>query len=428
MKLSWHPAAKQFFKSIGTRWNGDKTKLVQAFFYFGTHEKSAQQQAEEIKNEWLKIKQDWPSLRANLLDLGFPSLEKPFWYFDPTKKETKAKVVEVIATVDRRYQEELASVEGPAISSVTVEQAMQRFITEQKNRIGMKGKKGLKQSTFLTIQATLKTATRKLDPQIPISQLTHSKIKELVDLHYSNSDISERAALNYCRSFKQFLDWLEVQDSYGFTMKKQTGELFKLGMPAVDPYIPTTDEVKAVIQSAHSERCRLFMLLALNCGFTAVDISNLKADEVDLQEGFIYRGRDKTSHQNKFKTLYKLFPETKALMEKHQAAKNPDGLFFLTKDGTKLEEAKANHRTKNITECFQKSKTKAKIETDFTFKSFRKYGATTIQNQTKSDNIARMFLAHKIYGVLGNYVKDDFTQLTEALEYYYKHMKTQKVI
>ena len=71
-------------------------------------------------------------------------------------------------------------------------------------------------------------------------------------------------------------------------------------------------------------------LLCLNCGFYAVDIVRLKPEEITDAEGntqdggnYISKAREKTSHQNDFKATHWLWPETKALLEKHRARSNP---------------------------------------------------------------------------------------------------------
>ena len=57
----------------------------------------------------------------------------------------------------------------------------------------------------------------------------------------------------------------------------------------------TADEVKGLLAAA-VPRCRLLLLLGLNCGFTQSDIAGLRRQEVDLDEGVITHKRGKTKN------------------------------------------------------------------------------------------------------------------------------------
>jgi hypothetical protein len=52
--------------------------------------------------------------------------------------------------------------------------------------------------------------------------------------------------------------------------------------------------------------------LALNCGMYQSDIGHLLQSKIVERDGetFIIRGREKTSHQNDFKAMHCLWPET----------------------------------------------------------------------------------------------------------------------
>ena len=74
-------------------------------------------------------------------------------------------------------------------------------------------------------------------------------------------------------------------------------------------------------------RHRCFVLLALNCGFGQQDISDLRMDEVDWENGYIERERSKT----KVKAKHKLWAVTLELMKEHRhAGSSGNDRVFLT--------------------------------------------------------------------------------------------------
>ena len=419
IKLSWHEGNRQWFKSIGYGWNRDESKLVQRFHYFGPEASAAILAAATKLDEWRQLQFGWPRIIPTIKSL-YPGkdLSKPFW---PEK---------LLVTLDRKTNEIEAKQPTP-VHDPTIRAAKELYLAAQKTRVGLMGPKGLKLNTYNTIAATLEVALKSLDASAPASRLTYPAIEAVIHHHYRECD-RERTALNYCRAFKSWLDWMENQPALSFNKPKGMDALFKLGTPEPDPYIPTQKQIKDVIAAAHSERAKLYMLLALNCGFTSVDVANLKLTEIVRHKGesFVWRRRDKTSHQNQFSSLHWLFPETVELLEKHMApTNNSHGLALLTKDGEPLQIIGDGYKTRNVADAFEKSVKAAKLERkSVTFKSFRKFSATQLLSITKQDNMARMFLAQKVPGVLKNYVKDDFEQLTAALHKYHTQLKETKVI
>ena len=81
------------------------------------------------------------------------------------------------------------------------------------------------------------------------------------------------------------------------------------------------------------------VMLGLNCGFTVGDMADLKKSNVDLKDGRIVYKRVKTRTRKHTPTInYKLWPETKAVLEEYQSD-HPE-LWFLTEDGSPLKESK----------------------------------------------------------------------------------------
>jgi integrase len=136
---------------------------------------------------------------------------------------------------------------------------------------------------------------------------------------------------------------------------------------------------------------KLWILLALNCGFTQTDISSLAPDMVDWQHGIIARDRQKTGVDSQ----HKLWPITlKTLRE--QAGAGP--LLLTRKDGQPLvrEEIKEDgkpSKTDMVAHTF--AALKEKSGGTLSFKYFRKTGANAIAKQFQDKPwLVELYLAH----------------------------------
>jgi integrase len=82
----------------------------------------------------------------------------------------------------------------------------------------------------------------------------------------------------------------------------------------------TPDEIRR-LRAAATGQTRLHILLSLNCGMTGKDISDLKPEEVDWEQGVITRKRSKTrAKENVPVVRFELWPETLALLKEYKSA------------------------------------------------------------------------------------------------------------
>jgi integrase len=140
-------------------------------------------------------------------------------------------------------------------------------------------------------------------------------------------------------------------------------------------------ELDALLGKVKTKR-RLWVLLMLNCGFTQIDIANLRSDEVDWRDGIITRKRTKTRNasENTPTVRYRLWPETWELLKYYGKR---DGLVLPSKTGKPL----VYHR---ITTGGRVAKY------DTLAKSFRKIGVVKIKRIRKT--AASMLDGHGEYG------------------------------
>ena len=77
----------------------------------------------------------------------------------------------------------------------------------------------------------------------------------------------------------------------------------------------TVAEAEALLEKAPTDRTKLFLLLALNCGMTQTDISQIYRHQIDYGTGYLTRKRGKTKwHKNTPTVSYKLWKPTIALL------------------------------------------------------------------------------------------------------------------
>jgi integrase len=97
----------------------------------------------------------------------------------------------------------------------------------------------------------------------------------------------------YLRSAKTFINWAIEVELLKNPPRNLNSRRLAISVPAKDIEVFTVEEVRQLLDNA-SERTRLYILLALNCGMTQTDVSKLHPSEVDLTAGTITRKRSKT--------------------------------------------------------------------------------------------------------------------------------------
>jgi integrase len=106
----------------------------------------------------------------------------------------------------------------------------------------------------------------------------------------------------------------------------------------IDPKRPETldieNEVKPLLLGANG-RTKLFLMLMLNTGMTQIDISELKPEEVNWEEGRIIRKRTKTQHNENVPIVnYKIWDEAFSLLKEYGHKEGER--VILNKNGTPL--------------------------------------------------------------------------------------------
>ena len=219
-------------------------------------------------------------------------------------------------------------------------------------------------------------------------------------------------SVNYANSImvatKQWINWLAAEKGLiplpGNIRSKRIG--FKLRAKAIEIF--TAEEIKTILgDKCPSERTRLFILLALNCGMYQNDIAELEQHEVNLTAGTLTRKRSKTGdRKDAVEVTYRLWPETVALLKKYKSklqVRNPDQdasrggfLWFSTDEGNILVRYWLEGGKQRRYDCVHTAWQQLQGKTGFkkAFKVLRKTAATMLGEHKDYKYYVDYFLAH----------------------------------
>ena len=231
---------------------------------------------------------------------------------------------------------------------------------------------------------------------------------------------------------KMLIQWLfdeEVLQEYPACLQRK-GNKYSFTVPLPTPETIPLEWVHKLLESANP-RLKLYILLALNCGFVSSDIGQLTAEKYDPKAGRITYKRKKTE---KFRNVpmvhYKLWDKTKALLDDEIAAnkkKYPKSTkhLLMNENGSPLwteyiDAEGKTHKSDNIASAFKRLVAKLRtVNPDMpsiSFKQFRKTSSSLIRNDKMHAMYAWLFLGHspqttgdKFYNALDNTILDDTT-------------------
>lgn len=429
----WRKSANQYMTYIGFRLatkGKRRGKRVRAMHYLGRDRREALLNALLIDRRWDKVfaeeKARIRSLEAQTLrgHSFFEGSNLPVWP-SAELQARRARSLEDLTDAGQIITAEAGEEDGGGRPAMTLATLRVRFLAAQKTRIGLTGRRGLKEGTYRELEKATKTSLRAIDVSTNALALTRDHCRQISD-YWSSKDrqISERTAGNYCKAFLRMLAWADAEEVGGFVLPKVKGLfLFSNGRGKNLAFDET--KMQSLFRVA-TDRCRLYLLLGLNTGFTQVDIANLKRSEILETDGdtFIVRRRDKTSHQNDFATKHYLWPETATLLRQQLAPPNEANLALLNVNGKPLLRGGID----NIKDSVIEVRDTAGFP-EFTFKQLRKFGASAIHRLTTNQDVARQYAGHRIAGVLGRYVRDDFFDpLTAALKKWRGELRGQGIL
>lgn len=169
---------------------------------------------------------------------------------------------------------------------------------------------------------------------------------------------------------------------------------------------------------AATGQTRLHLLLMLNCGFSAKDISDLADSEIDWRKGIIERGRSKTRHlEGQPVVRWKLWRRTLKLLREYRSG---DSIVLKTKSGGQwiTEEIGEDDKLKRsdlVASNFKYLVAKVKA-TGVSPKQFRATPATVLATHPQYKFYCQHFLAHSGQTIADkHYVRPSEDEFFEAI-------------
>ncbi|MDP6554764.1 MAG: hypothetical protein QGG71_08860 [Pirellulaceae bacterium] len=212
------------------------------------------------------------------------------------------------------------------------------------------------------------------------------------------------------RTVVQWLRWLVDENLLADLPKKLSRYAAGVQLDQPKPVFWTVDEIKLLVKSA-TERTRLYIMLALNLGYTQIDIATLDESMIDWESGIIERERHKTG----VLTKAKLWPSTLWLLLRHRSQGR--GPVLLNQNGGPLLVERINDKDNLIVNdairlAFDRRKRAAGFKTaKRSFKHFRKTAANEIEKV--APHLTGSFLGHSEKGTKRFYVRRHYDELYE---------------
>jgi integrase len=212
----------------------------------------------------------------------------------------------------------------------------------------------------------------------------------------------------------KWLRWLVDQNILA-ELPKDLARFSRVRLDKPQPLFYMADEIKQLTAKA-TERTKLYIMLALNLGYTQADIATLEGSMIDWESGIVTRDRHKTG----VPTKAKLWPSPLKLLQKHC---NKHGkLLLVDQNGTPLLAQNVNEKENlivndTIGRAFKRLRANVLPNDSRSFKHLRKTAANEIERV--APHLTSLFLGHSEKETKRYYVQQSFDELfrvTDSLE------------
>jgi integrase len=252
----------------------------------------------------------------------------------------------------------------------------------------------------------------------------HTALMEMVNR--VNKPWSQPYAKRYLGVAKQFVKWCwENEMVASLPRNMQSKDLAIADSPARIKTF-SNEEIKILLDAA-PDRTKLYLLLALNCGYTQKDISDLEQSQIDWKVGRITRKRSKTKSSEGVPTIsYKLWAKTFSLLKKNRS--DDPVRVLLNADGGQLQTERFNEdgkymKSDNIQTAYfrlcsgKELRKKLPKKSIKPLKMLRKTSPSHLEN-SKYASCARWFLGHAPRSVADrNYIAPPQDYFDEAIKW-----------
>lgn len=277
-----------------------------------------------------------------------------------------------------------------APSELSLKTLIERYVVKRRQS-------GITPTAADNIRRHLEYTQRKLGPGLDASAIGG---KHVDDLHQAllqdcaGKRFGQTYAADIFKTAKMFIRWLHETDILAHPPKNLTSRALRITRepPVVKTY--TVEQIRELFAAA-PEELKLYILLALNCGMTQVDISTLKPESVDWKAGTLTRKRGKTAHFERVPTVtYQLWDITIQLLKKLRSD-DPNHLLLSSKGTTLRGEELRNGklvRRDPIRVAFERLRKSLGQKGDF--KSLKKTSASLLRDHSEFNGVEAVFLDH----------------------------------
>ncbi len=399
--VRWSETYKQYWTRIGFNETRNCNRS-QAMKYLGKDQNEAIAKAVALKVEWKTIRKKYGRGAT--------------WQSKPQNTDAETAKIDMEGVMAEQTEDAIETEPGLDWRTPTIRiEQVQELYCEYRQAKGL-----AKAATLKNESINLKNAIAAFDGKFLMSNLGYPQIEQWRDAILRReragavNRISRRTANNYLAEMHRMLTWASRTPTIPYRHPQDVEVLFAKLRNATPIDISEYDrDLMEKLVKAASDRVRLYIYLALNCGAYQGDISSLRCSEVQKDKAgrpCIVRKRNKTVHQNHFAAMHTLWGETAKLLKGQWAAKNPMGLALLNENGKELVRKVPSYD--GIAKAYN-ALTK-KLGIDLPFKQLRKIGASAI-NRIGGSDAMRLYKA----GVIGKgdkvYIIDSYEKLTPHL-------------
>ena len=228
---------------------------------------------------------------------------------------------------------------------------------------------------FLVLKSHIGTILRDQIGQLPVDGLDRHRWESMIadfNIKIENGKWSTKYCHDLLVSIRGYFNWLYQSERIDLIPRFVSSQLYTIKIENKQPEFFSADELQKVFK-ASNEKMKIWYLLALNCGMTQIDISEMTWDMIDLNAGTLTRRRTKHQSQQSDRiptVVYKLFPE---LVSELGKLTNRQGRVFTQANGKPLVQ---DFRNDQIAKAFREIKIEMGVAKSF--KHFRKTGCTWI--------------------------------------------------
>lgn len=256
---------------------------------------------------------------------------------------------------------------------------------------------GISGGGYANLQRHLKYACEQFGDDFDVRRISGQSLERLHEAllkDIKKDRFTSSTAVGHQTSFQSFVRWLwEIEvlaelprnltvKSQRFIVENKGVRVFSIG------------DVRT-IYAAGNDRVRLFMLLALNCGMTQIDISALHPSDVDWQKRTLSRKRGKTKQFESVPIVtYSLWPQTLALLKKFKSSDETRLLLAPEGGPLKFEVNRNGKVAKNdyIGLTFHRMLKAKSLKGQF--KMLKKTSASMLRNHPTFSGLEGVFLDH----------------------------------